>query len=253
MESCWAVESRIEKDVLTRLQKYLAECGVASRRKAEELIAAGQVKVNGQVVTKLGTQINPATDLVTVNNQKILKADRPIYLKLNKPRGYVCSTSGQGAPTIFELVKDVPGRLFPIGRLDKDSEGLVLLTNDGELANKLMHPRYEHEKEYIVNVKSFDRAQDKCPMTNEQMKVLSSGITIDGKRTLPAKVKRLGPNSFGIVLREGRKRQIRRMVEAIGHRVMGLKRVRIGDVTLGNLPLGKYERITCDIILKPCR
>ena len=218
-----------------RLQKYLAECGVASRRRAEELISAGKVKVNGETA-KLGQKIDPALDAVSLDGKKILPTDQTIYLKLNKPAGYVCSTSGQGATTIFELVKSVPGRLFPIGRLDKDSEGLMILTNDGELANKLMHPRYEHEKEYIVNAE--------LRIANDELMKLSSGVIIDGKKTLPAKVKKLGEKSFSIVLREGRKRQIRRMVEAVGNRVVALKRTRIGNLKLGNLPPGKYDIIS---------
>lgn len=223
--------------MFVRLQKYLAECGVASRRKAEELIAAGQVEVNGEAA-RLGQKIDPSLDVVTLNGERVLTTYRPIYLKLNKPFGYVCSTRGQGSRTIFELIKDVPGRLFPIGRLDKDSEGLMLLTNDGELANKLMHPRYEHEKEYIVNAE--------LRIMNDELRKLSSGIIIDEKKTLPAKVKKLGEKQFSIVLREGRKRQIRRMVEAVGNKVVRLMRTRIGNVKLGNLPPGKY-----DIISKP--
>jgi len=220
-----------------RLQKYIAECGVASRRKAEELIKDGQVKVNGRLVTEMGTQIDPARDKVLVAGRPIKPEEKKVYIKLNKPRGYVSScVSQRGERTVIDLVKAVPYRLFPIGRLDYESEGLMLLTNDGELANKLMHPRYEHEKEYLVNVK--------CPMTNEQMKELSSGIVIEGEKTLPAKVKMIDDKTFSIVLKEGRKRQIRRMVGAVGNIVIRLIRVRIGNIRLGDLPTGQCQLLT---------
>ena len=223
--------------MFTRLNKFIADCGVASRRKAEDLIRAGKICVNGQIVSNLGTKIDPTADKVVLDGKKITPVEKKIYLKLNKPRGYISSCrSEKGERTIMDLVKDIPERLYPVGRLDMDSEGLMLLTNDGELANRLMHPRYEHEKEYTVNVK--------CPMTNEQMKELSSGILIDGRKTLPAKVKLLGEKEFSIILKEGKKRQIRRMVEAVGNRVVGLRRVRIGKLNLGKLPLGKYAYLT---------
>jgi 23S rRNA pseudouridine2605 synthase/23S rRNA pseudouridine2604 synthase len=220
-----------------RLQKFMAECGVASRRKAEELILSGKVSVNGRVVTKLGTRIDPEKDRVEIGGSVVGWLGEKIYIKLNKPRGYVSSCrKHKGEKTILDLVQDVPCRLYPVGRLDKDSEGLMILTNDGELANRLMHPRYEHEKEYLVNVK--------CPMTNDKLRSFESGIVIDGKKTLPAKVERLGERSFLIVLREGKKRQIRKMVEAVGNRVESLRRTRIKNIYLGDLKIGEYAHLT---------
>ncbi len=225
-----------------RLQKYIAECGIASRRKAEELILAGKVKVNGKVITRLGTKVGPDRDQVMCDGKDITRSANKIYIKLNKPCGYVSSCRKYDDKTILDLVKDVPDRLYPVGRLDIDSEGLMLLTNDGELANRLTHPRYEHEKEYEVNVQ--------LTINNEQLKKLSSGIRIDEKKTLPAKIKRTGPRSFRIVLKEGKKRQIRRMVEAIGNRVVNLKRVRIKNIELGKLPLGSFQYLTKEELKK---
>lgn len=221
-----------------RLQKYLADCGVASRRKAEELIRAGKVVVNGKLVqsSELGVKIDPDRDRVLVNRVIVKPTAKKIYLKLYKPRGYISScVSERGERTIMDLVKDVPERLFPIGRLDQASEGLMILTNDGELANRLMHPRYEHEKEYEVAVE--DR------LMKDDLNKLSSGMVIDGEETLPAKVKQLTDRSFSIVLKEGKKRQIRRMVEELGGRVKILKRVRIGKVKLGSLRPGEFKII----------
>jgi len=221
----------------TRLQKFIAECGVASRRKAEELIRAGRVEVNGQVVIEMGTKIDPAKDKVVVDRQLLQQKEEKIYLKLNKPRGYFSScVSQKGERTILDLVKDVPYRLYPVGRLDVSSEGLMLLTNDGELANKLMHPRYEHEKEYLVDTAS--------PVTSYALREMANGMMIEGEKTLPAKVKLLSEKSFSIILREGKKRQIRRMVEAVGNKVLGLKRVRIQNIKLGDLPVGKAIPLT---------
>ena len=219
-----------------RLQKYLAQCGLASRRKAEALIVAGKIAVNGKVVAELGTKIDPAKDRVTFDGRAVNQEEEKVYLKLYKPRGIVSSCRHFEEKTILDLVKDVPFRLYPIGRLDIDSEGLILLTNDGELANRLMHPRYEHEKEYLVNVK--------YPMTNDQLMNLKSGIIIDGKKTLPAKVTLLHPTTISLTLREGRKRQIRKMVEAVGNRVVNLKRLRIQNITLGNLQPGEYQYLS---------
>jgi pseudouridine synthase len=215
-----------------RLQKYLAECGIAARRKAEKLIASGAVCVNGTVVTQLGTKIDPAIDHVTVNGEAAKPEPKKIYLKLNKPKGVISSCCQSGERTILDLVKGMPYRLYPIGRLDKDSEGLILLTNDGELANRLMHPRYGHEKEYIVNVE--------LRITNDELMKLRSGILIEGRKILPAIVKPIGPTTFSITLKEGRKRQIRKMVDAIGNRVTNLRRIRIQNIKLGKLSSGQH-------------
>lgn len=222
---------------LIRLHKFLADCGLASRRKAEALISAGKVRVNGEVVTKMGVVIDKARDKIYLEGRLVRPEKKKIYLKLNKPPGYVSSCRGQrGEKTVLDLVKAIPQRLFPIGRLDKNSEGLMILTNDGELANRLMHPRYEHEKEYLVNVQ--------CPMTNDQLRKLKEGVIIEEGKTLPAKVFREEEKSFRIILREGKKRQIRLMVEAAGNRVVRLKRIRIKNLTLGSLPVGRYALLT---------
>jgi 23S rRNA pseudouridine2605 synthase len=226
-----------------RLQKFIAECGVASRRKAEELIKNGEIKVNGRLVTELGTKIDPARDKVFVSGRPIKPEEKKVYIKVNKPRGYVSScVSQRGERTVIDLVKAVPYRLFPIGRLDYESEGLMLLTNDGELANRLMHPRYEHEKEYVVDVT--------LPLTPEALRQIEAGVVIDGEKTLPAKVRKLGEKSFSIVLREGRKRQIRLMVGKIGNIVIKLKRVRIGNIRLGELEPGECCYLTPNEISK---
>jgi 23S rRNA pseudouridine2605 synthase len=216
-----------------RLQKHLADCGVASRRRAEQLITSGVITVNGELVTKLGTKIDPLKDKVEIAGRPVKAKEPKIYIKLNKPRGFVSSCRKHpGEKTILDLVKDLPYRLYPVGRLDKDSEGLMLLTNDGELANRLMHPRYEHEKEYLVNVE--------LRITNDKLRNFQSGIVLDGKKTLPAKVKLIDPTTFSITLKEGKKRQIRKMVEAAGNWVANLKRIRIRNIKLNDLAPGQY-------------
>jgi len=222
-----------------RLQKYIADCGVASRRKAEELIGHGKVTVNGQLVDQFGTKIDPAKDKVEVDGVPVRPASKKIYLKLNKPRGIVSScVSQRGEPTICDLIKDVEERLYPVGRLDQASEGLMILTNDGELANRLMHPRYEHEKEYLVTCR--------LAATGYQLQQLQKGIVIEGEKTLPAKITLLALKEFSIVLREGKKRQIRLMMEAVGNKVVTLKRVRIKNIQLGDLKPGQYRPLTAD-------
>jgi pseudouridine synthase len=219
-----------------RLHKYLADCGIASRRKAEELILQGKVKVNGLAVLSLGSCVFPDKDKVEFNGKLIKPRPKKIYLKLYKPAGYVSSCARQkGEKTVLDLIPNVTERLYPVGRLDKDSEGLMILTNDGEFANKMMHPRYTHEKQYVVSTKQ--------QIPNNKLEQLAAGIVIEGRTILPAKVKKLGDKQFSIILKEGKKRQIRRMVEAVGNRVVRLKRIRIGDITIGNLKPGQAQNI----------
>lgn len=218
-----------------RLQKYLADAGVASRRAAEELISGGVVKVNGKIVDQLGIKIDPFKDKIEVGSEVIKNKPKKVLIKIYKPVGVLSSCYQAGEKTIVDYVKHLGYRLFPVGRLDKNSEGLMLLTNDGDLANKLMHPRHGHEKEYIVNVK--------YQMTNDKLRNLASGIILEGEKTLPARVKRLGDKEFSIILKEGKKRQIRRMVEAVGNRVVSLKRVRIEKYLLGDLKPGEFVLI----------
>lgn len=202
----------------SRLQKFIAECGVASRRQAEKLIISGNVRVNGKTIRQLGTKIDPAKDKVIVAGKSLKQKEEKIYIKLNKPYGFLSSCRKYpGEKNILDLIKNVPYRLYPVGRLDKDSEGLIILTNDGELANRLMHPRYQHEKEYEVIVR--------FQISNDKIVQLSRGIVMNGKKTLPCKIKITGDKRYNIILREGRKRQIRRMLERVGNRVTSLKRV----------------------------
>ena len=182
------------------------------------------------------TKIDPASDKVIVNGKLLKQKEKKIYIKLNKPVGVLSACSDSKEKTVVDLIKDVPGRLYPVGRLDMGSEGLMILTNDGELADRLMHPRYEHEKEYEVTVRG--------PLTSAQIAKLEQGIDLDNKKTLPVKIQRAGERRFRVVLREGRKRQIRRMMEAVGNKVSRLKRIRIKNIRLGNLATGKYAFLT---------
>ena len=197
---------------LIRLQKYMADCGVASRRKAEEMIAAGRVRVNGQIAS-VGDKINPKRDSVTVNGKKLTKDKNYIYLMLNKPRGFVTTMSDEmDRKCVAQLVADVGKRVYPVGRLDRDSEGLLLFTNDGEFANALTHPSRHIAKVYRVSVKPA--------ITEEQINVLTSSLMIDGRKTMPADVRVLSKeedrSSLEITLFEGRNRQIRRLCEEAG-------------------------------------
>lgn len=223
-----------------RLQKVLAHAGVASRRRAEEMIAEGRVKVNGEVVTQMGTKVNPRRDVIQVDGQTVGKPERPVYLLLNKPRGVLSAARDvRGRKTVVNLVQS-RSRLYPVGRLDLDSEGLMLLTNDGALALRLAHPRYEHEKEYRVLVAGTP--------DEEALARLRGGVGLEGGRTRRARVEVERASEGGtwlrIVLREGRKRQIRRMVEAVGYRVVRLIRVRMGPLRLGDLAPGAYRPLT---------
>ncbi len=223
-----------------RLQKVLAHAGIASRRGAEALILEGRVKVNGEVVKELGTKADPSHDVIQVDGRPVGKPEAPVYVALNKPRGVLSSARDtRGRTTVVDLVRH-RARLYPVGRLDLDSEGLILLTNDGALALRLAHPRYEHEKEYRVLVEGRP--------DEEALRRLREGIGLEGGRTRPARVWRERETAEGtwlrMVLREGRKRQIRRMIEVVGQRVLRLIRVRMGPIELGDLQPGAYRPLT---------
>lgn len=218
-----------------RLQKYLSLNGVASRRKAEEFILRGLVTVNGQPA-EIGMSVTPGTDVVEVGDEAVRETEEFVYYKVNKPRGIVTTCVSQGDVGILDVV-DVPERVFPIGRLDKDTTGLLILTNDGRLSNRLMHPRYEHEKEYVVETYG--------PIADSELAKMAAGVKIlDGYKTKPANIYRISSGKFAIVLTEGKNRQIRRIVEAAGHEVKRLKRVRIENVVLGDLPDGGFVALT---------
>lgn len=231
-----------------RLQKFMAECGVASRRKSEELIEMGKVKVNGHVAN-IGDKINPKRDIVTVRGKKINKVDRMYYIMLNKPRGYVTTVSDElGRKTVMDLV-DCKARVYPVGRLDKDSEGLIILTNDGSFANALTHPKHNYAKVYRVTVRPG--------VSDEILDKLRGGIEIDGRKTAPCDVNIIteeeGRVVLEFILREGRNRQIRKMCEAVNLEVARLKRISIGPVKLGMLQTGKSRELTDNEVKKLLR
>jgi len=218
-----------------RLQKFLSAAGVCSRRKGEALILAGRVTVNGDLITTLGTQVDPDVDRVTVDGKPAALKSEHVYLALHKPEGYVTSCDHPGEKIVMELV-ETDRRLFPVGRLDKESTGLLLLTDDGRIHHRLSHPSFDHEKEYEVTV-------DK-PLTPGVLKKLGRGLVIQGKPTRPAQVKKLSTNRFLIILQEGRNRQIRRMVGKVGHTVKHLKRIRVAHIKLGKLKKGSWRHLS---------
>ena len=229
-----------------RLQKYLAECGVASRRKSEELIGQGKVKVNGRVA-QIGDKITPKKDDITVSGKKVVKSRQYTYIILHKPRGFITTMSDEmGRKCVAELIKDVNARVYPVGRLDRDSEGMLLMTNDGEFANAMTHPTKHVPKTYRVTVRPS--------ITDEQITALTTGIMLEGRKTAPAEVRVLtreeGRVVIEIVLYEGRNRQIRKMCESLGLEVARLKRTAIGTIKLGMLPQGKWRELTEDEVHK---
>lgn len=229
-------------DGKVRLQKYLAECGVASRRKSEDLIDQGKVKVNGSIAS-IGDKINPKRDTVTVNGKKIVKQKSHTYIMLHKPRGFITTMSDEmDRKCVAQLVKDVPGRVYPVGRLDRDSEGMLLFTNDGEFANAMTHPTRHVPKTYRVTVRPS--------ITEEQITKLTTGVIIEDRMTAPAEVrvvtKEEGRVVLEIILYEGRNRQIRKMCEEVGLEVARLKRTAIGSIKLGMLKQGDYRELTED-------
>ena len=220
-----------------RLQKILSTAGVSSRRAAERLMAEGRVSVNGETITELGSRADPDHDDIRVDGRRVRVATRRLYVLLNKPRGYVTTRSDpEGRRTVLDLLPRVREYLYPVGRLDYDSEGLLLLTNDGDLAARLMHPRHEIARTYHARVRGV---LDDAALTR-----LARGIVIDGRRTRPAKVRRLAPSTIEITIHEGRSRQIRKMCEAVGHSVSRLQRVRFGPLTDPTLPAGASRELT---------
>ena len=221
-----------------RLQKFFSDCGVLSRRAAEAEIAAGKVKVNGSIA-QIGDSVNPEVDIVEYKGKRILPrvSQKRHYIMLNKPRGYVTTMQDEkGRPTVANLTANVGTRVYPVGRLDMDSEGLLLLTDDGEFANQLTHPRHEIPKIYHVTLSKV--------LTKEELATLRAPMELDGYRLQPVAVKKLAPDTIQMNLYEGRNRQIRRMCEAAGLKVLRLQRVAIGDLGLGDLPLGRWRELT---------
>ncbi len=224
--------------MLERLQKVMAKYGVASRRKCEELIAEGKVKVNGSLIKEQGYKVDSERDTIKVDGKILKKSENKIYVLLNKPVGYITSTRDQfGRPAVTDLLKEIGIRVFPVGRLDYDSEGLIILTNDGELANIIMHPKYNVEKTY--------RALVRGKICKDDILRFNKGITIDSYTTSPADLKIIGSSGensiVDITIHEGRNRQVRKMCASIGHKVIRLKRIRIGKIKLGGLKTGEWR------------
>lgn len=212
-----------------RLQKFLAHAGICSRRTAETFILEGRIRVNQETITTLGTQVNPEEDQVFFDNNRVSPPDVSkgfTYIAVNKPRGVITSCSQKNARIILDLVP-IKKRVYPIGRLDKDSVGLVLLTDDGELHNRLSHPSHNHEKEYLVKTR--------FPLSDKDLSAMADGIVIEGVKTRNARVRRIAENEFSIILKQGRNRQIRKMVEQLHNKVDTLKRIRMANIKLGEL------------------
>lgn len=223
-----------------RLQKVMAEFGVASRRKCEEVILQGRVKVNGEAVAELGTKVDKHKDIIEVDGKVINKQSEKVYIMLNKPVGYITSAKDQfDRPTVLDLTKDINERIFPVGRLDYDTEGLLLLTNDGDLTFRITHPSHNIDKTYkaLVNGKVSD----------SDIETFKRGIVIDDYKTSPAKLEILdfknGNSLVNITIHEGRNRQVRKMCDAINHKVIRLKRVSIGSLSLGDLKTGRWRHL----------
>ena len=230
-----------------RLQKILAQAGIASRRRAEEMIRAGRVKIDGQLVDKLGVKVNPALNKVEINGKPVLLKTKRVYLAFYKPVGVVTTAHDpQGRPKISDFLSEISERVFPAGRLDLDSEGLLLLTNDGQLAYRLTHPRYKVPKIYDVSVSGA--------VSDDTVKILENGVPLEDGLTQPSVVELVrrekNRTHLRITLKEGRKRQVRRMCEAVGHPVLSLKRIAIGPLRLGRLKPGEYRHLSVSEIAR---
>lgn len=218
-----------------RLQKYLAHAGVCSRRAAEILITDGEVTVNDRLVTELGTRVDPESDRICVKGKEIRAEEKRVYLALHKPVGVITSCNHGDAKVVTDLV-DVPERVYPVGRLDQDSSGLLILTNDGRIHHRLSHPSFDHEKEYRVRVAEA--------IPTSALARMEAGIRLKEGKTRPCRIRREGKDSFIIVLQEGKNRQIRRMAQAVGHDVVTLKRVRMANIRLGQLRSGQWRHLS---------
>jgi 23S rRNA pseudouridine2605 synthase len=221
-----------------RLQKVLAQAGVCSRRQAEIFIKEGRVTVDGVTVTEMGLKVDPIRQQITFDNKPIIRVPKKVYVRLNKPKGYVTTMNDpQGRPIVTSLLKDIKQRLYPVGRLDLETEGALLMTNDGDLAQRVIHPSFEVKKTYLAVIKGR--------ISQDKLRALEEGIELDGQVTWPAKLSVSKTDSVSttikVTIHEGRKRQIRRMFTAIGHHVIHLKRLAYGSLQLGSLQSGKYR------------
>lgn len=225
-----------------RLAKYLAQAGIASRRQAEELIKQGRIKINGSVVLDLTTPVDPESDRVEFDS-RLVGSEEPVYIMLYKPSGFICTVNDpRGRATVMELVKKVKQRIYPVGRLDYDTEGLLLLTNDGQFTNLIIHPRYKIDKKYEACIKGY--------IEDDELDILRAGVNLEDGMTAPAQVRLLKRDEcismIEIIIHEGRKRQIKRMCRAIGHPVVYLKRTALGFLTLQGLEKGQYRHLERD-------
>lgn len=232
---------------MMRLQKYLALSGVASRRASEKLISEGHVAVNGHVITEMGVQVDETDDQITVDGKLIHLEEEKHYLAYYKPVGEVTTVSDpEGRATVMDKFRDYPVRLYPVGRLDFDSEGLLLLTNDGDLTDRMLHPSFQVDKTYLARVTGS--------VSMEEVRTLRSGVLLDDHKTAPAKVRIIKEETFATVvlvtIHEGRNRQVRRMFESFGHRVLQLRRVQFGPLQLGDLPRGQWRTLRPDEMRK---
>ena len=228
-----------------RINKYIALCGVASRRKAEELILAGKVKVNDNIVKELSYQVDEENDVVKVDDKIIKEENKLVYILLNKPEGYITTVKDQfDRESVLDLVTDIKERVYPIGRLDYETSGLLLLTNDGDLTYKLTHPKHEVDKTYVASVNG--------KLTPDEIKMFKSGIKIEDYVTAPAKLKvirydeKTNVSLLEIKIHEGKNRQVRKMCKAINHPVLRLKRTAMGKIRIGECEIGKYRYLTED-------
>ncbi len=229
--------------MLERIQKIISAAGISSRRAAEELIAEGRVKLNGKVVTELGTKADASKDHIKVDGKLINPKQPPTYIMLNKPAGFVTTMSDpEGRPTVQDLLKGVKVRVYPVGRLDYNTEGLLLMTNDGDFAHLITHPKHEFPKTYLAKVKGV--------VDEKSLNELEQGVYLDDGKTAPARIKKIRKEEANswleITIHEGRKRQVRRMFDRVGHSVIKLKRIRTGTLTLGDLQEGAYRYLTPD-------
>lgn len=227
---------------MIRLQKYIADCGIASRRKAEELIKQGRVKVNGSVVKEMGIKVSD-NDQVEVNGRLIKPESKKVYIMLNKPSGYVTTVKDQfQRPTVIELLKGVNERVFPVGRLDYETTGLLILTNDGDFTFKMTHPSHEIAKTYLATISGIP--------SKEEISSFERGLKIEDYTTSPAKLRIVRARDrvcdVEVTIHEGRNRQVRKMCDAIGHPVLSLKRISLGSLKLGDLPEGSWRELSAD-------